>query len=52
MIFIYGFLVAKYLHIVQKFITFFIENIFLVRIKGVPLRHESKTKTKLYRHEA
>ena len=33
---------ANYLYIVQKFITFFIENICFTRIKGLPLRHDSK----------
>ena len=30
------------MYIVQKFITFFIENIWFTRIKGLPLRHDSK----------
>jgi len=47
-----GFMCAYYLYIVQKFITFFIEIICFTKNMGVPLRHESKTLTILYRHEA
>lgn len=43
---------AKYLYNVRMIIIFFIENICFDRIKGVPLRHESKTLTTLFNYEA
>ena len=45
-------MIAKYLYIVQKFITFFIENICFTRIKGLPLRHDSKTLILILCYEA